>query len=119
MTHADVIWIIALTLLIETVTCVLRFGVGWQSTRDTAWMGRYTLGIRIHHAYLGVVVILLCTWLVEQGGVRSWALAVGVALILSDLIHHFVVLWIFQGDPQFDLTYPRPDPSPVTADTAD
>jgi len=30
---------------------------------------------------------------------------IGLALVLSDHIHHFIVLWYFVGSPQFDLFY--------------
>jgi len=32
-------------------------------------------------------------------------LMIGLALVLSDHIHHFIVLWYFVGSPQFDLFY--------------
>ncbi|MEY3460173.1 MAG: hypothetical protein RL215_3330, partial [Planctomycetota bacterium] len=30
---------------------------------------------------------------------------VGGGLLVSDLVHHFVVLWLLTGSPQFDLFY--------------
>ena len=29
----------------------------------------------------------------------------GTALVVSDAVHHFVVLWLVEGDPQFHLWY--------------
>ena len=91
----------------EILTCVLRFGFALESTRDTAsTIGRLTLGIRIHHSYIGIACIAVAFWL-EQRFPRSsfHLLAIGLGLFISDMIHHFVVLWIITGNPQFDLLY--------------
>ncbi len=104
MTQTGLLWILGLTLAFEGVTCLFRFGFGLQSTRDTTWLARFTFGIRIHHGYTGVllVVVALC----GDGTWCQWALRVGAALVLSDLIHHFLVLWPTQGHHEFHLTYP-------------
>ena len=34
-------------------------------------------------------------------------IVIGIALALSDAVHHFLVLWPIVGSPQFDLVYPR------------
>ena len=33
-------------------------------------------------------------------------LLVGVGLFVSDMVHHFVVLWLATGSPEFDIRYP-------------
>ena len=94
-------------VLFEILTCVLRFGFSLESTRDTAsTIGQLTLGIRIHHSYIGIACIAAAFWL-EPRFPRSSVhlLAVGIGLFVSDMIHHFVVLWIITGNPQFDLLY--------------
>lgn len=91
----------------EIVTCVLRFGFALESTRDTAsTIGQLTLGIRIHHSYIGIACIAVAFWL-EQRFPRSslHLLAIGIGLFISDMIHHFIVLWVITGNPQFDLLY--------------
>lgn len=95
------------TVIFEAITCVLRFGLRLESTRDTAsTIGVLTFGLRIHHSYIGVAMIPIAM-LVE----RRWPqiarhlLMIGMGLVLSDLIHHFIVLWYFVGSPQFDLFY--------------
>lgn len=97
-----------LTVVIEIVTCMLRFGYHLESTRSTASsIGRLTAGVRIHHSYIGLFVILIACWQWDRRPkVGFWLLGTGLALIFSDLIHHLVVLWIVVGDPQFDLVYP-------------
>lgn len=100
-------WVFLLTALIEGVTCLFRFGMKLESTRDTAsWVAPLTLGLRIHHGYVGLLLCLTALFLARESMTRRMALFVGLPLLLSDLIHHFVVLWLVTGDPQFDLWYP-------------
>lgn len=95
------------TVVFEVVTCILRFGFSLESTRDTAsTIGRLTMGIRVHHSYLGVLCIALALGLEQKFPKSSFhLLTIGIGLFLSDLIHHFVVLWLITGNPQFDLIY--------------
>ena len=100
-------WVLLATIVIEVVTVVLRFGMGWESTRDTAsTIGYMTAGVRIHHSYCGVLLIMVA-WALAQTYPRMamWTSVFGWALLLSDVIHHFLVLWLITGSPQFDLTY--------------
>ena len=51
------LWAIALTLIFEVITCVMRFGLKLESTRDTAsTIGRMTCGLRSHHV-AGVLAV--------------------------------------------------------------
>mmetsp|Transcript_17682 Transcript_17682/g.33533 ORF Transcript_17682/g.33533 Transcript_17682/m.33533 type:complete len:193 (-) Transcript_17682:8-586(-) len=107
---------IMFTALFEGVTCFMRFGLGLQSTRDTSSLAKYTGGLRIHHGYLGIVLATVSyLWCQDRSTTGSssssnhihlWMFPVGCALIISDLIHHFIVLYATTGDPQFDLVYP-------------
>ncbi len=120
-----VLWTVGLTVLFEAVTVVFRFGFKLEATRDTArYVARWTRGVRIHHGYWGVplalagAVMLLAT----PVGVAFWLLVLGLALIKSDLIHHFLVLWPITGSHDFHLRYPGhhkpvfvPEPIPVPA----
>ena len=98
--------IIALALAFEAITCVFRFSLGLQSTRDTGFLGDYTFGFRIHHGYLGLLLLVLVAFLPEGSNARTWGRRTGWALVLSDLIHHFAVLWPITGDPAFHFRYP-------------
>jgi hypothetical protein len=97
-----------LTALIEVVTVVLRFGLGLEASRDTASsVGRLTGGIRVHHGYFGLLAILVAIALLRRWPpVGRWLLVVGAALVLSDLVHHFLVLWPIVGSPEFHRLYP-------------
>ena len=102
-----ILFSIVLTVLIEAVTVLLRFGLGMQSTEETAsTVGRLTGGIRIHHGYLGVLAMLIAAGAARRHPAAAWLLVLGIALVASDLIHHFLVLWPIVGSPQFDLVYP-------------
>ena len=106
--HRSLLWqTIAWTVLLEVITVVLRFGFSLQSTRDTAsTVGRLTFGLRIHHSYIGIALLPVAMWLDRRS--PKWStilLALGLGLFFSDMIHHFVVLWLVTGSPQFDLLY--------------
>lgn len=103
-----VIQIVALTALIELITVILRFGLQLESTRDTAsTIGLLTFGIRIHHGYCGALLVLIAWGISREAPQLSrYGYVVGWALFLSDMIHHFFVLWPLTGSPQFDFLYP-------------
>jgi hypothetical protein len=91
-------------LAFEAITCALRFGLGLQSTRDTSTLARFTFGLRIHHGYAGVALLIGCAFL-KPSRLRDGLIIAGIGLAASDLVHHFVVLWLVTGDPRFDLFY--------------
>ena len=94
-----------LAIGIEAVTVCFRFGMGWQATRDTSWLSQFTLGLRIHHGYIGLVLLLAAVRFTTPW--RQVLLILGLGLAMSDLAHHFLVLWPITGSPQFDLWYGR------------
>ena len=96
-----------LAIAIEALTVLLRYGFGLESNRDTAsTVGVVTMGLRIHHGYVGLVCLLLAL-AARRRWPRAWSplVVIGLALVLSDAIHHFLVLWAIEGSPQFDLWY--------------
>ncbi len=101
--------IIMLTLLFEVIALVCRFVLGLEASvvgRDT--IGSLTFNIRIHHGYIGVLMILAgFLWPKEFKSTAIWITIIGVSLFVSDLIHHFAVLWPITGDHQFHLIYPN------------
>lgn len=81
-----------------------------QITRDTAsTVGVLTMGLRIHHLYMGAVAIPIGLWWHKHRSAKwgRWIFIVGVAAFFSDLIHHFLVMWPITGDPHFHLVYPK------------
>jgi hypothetical protein len=100
------VWGLVLAGIIELVTIFFRFGLGMESTRDTTWIAAWTFGLRIHHGYPGLLLLLIGAML-APGGKRNLALIIGTGLLVSDLAHHFLVLWPITGSPHFDLWYPK------------
>jgi hypothetical protein len=102
-----VLYSLALAVVMELTTVVLRFGAGLLSSRCNAWMGRFTFGVRVHHGYFGILLGMLAVWpLSGLGGLRNLLLIIAAALIISDVIHHFLVLRLLVGTHEFDLFYP-------------
>ncbi len=101
--------LLVLTALMEGFTLFCRFGLRLQATRDTAsTLGQFTCGVRVHHSYIGLALIGVALLLSRRrGALFRWILVLGSAMILSDLVHHFLVLWPLTGDPEFHLLYPR------------
>lgn len=93
-----------LTVLIEAVTALFRFGLGMESTRDTAWLSDLTFGFRVHHGYLGAAMVI-SSMLAGKSALRAFLLVTGAAIAMSDLAHHFLVLWPITGSHQFDIRY--------------
>ena len=105
-------WAIGLTVLFELVTVLFRFGFRIQATRDTGrFVARWTRGLRIHHGYWGVPLLIhgavALAGSIGPAQAAAWLVIVGLALIKSDLIHHFLVLWPITGSHDFDLVYPE------------
>ncbi len=102
----EALWCLLLTVLFEAATCFLRFGADFQTTRDTGYLKALTFGLRIHHGYIGLAILLVLPIFRRDRWLWKWAFRIGVALVFSDLIHHFFVLWPVTGGPQFDFFYP-------------
>lgn len=98
-----------LTLSIELVTVTGRFVLGVEVLSDTPSPLRdLTGGLRVHHSYLGIGG--LAAALPLSGSFPEpavWVTVAGVALLVSDLIHHFCVLWPITGHHEFYLIYPE------------
>lgn len=94
-----------LTAIIELVTVVLRFDFGLQAHTSTSWMAPFTLGFRVHHGYYGILMLVVAARVRRRAALRNALVIIGAALFLSDMIHHFLVLWPVTGSPEFYLRY--------------
>ena len=71
-------------------------------------IGSLTFGLRIHHGYIGLLMLLgALLWIKSSSSRYHWIMVFGLSLIFSDLIHHFLVLWPITGSPEFHLVYPN------------
>ena len=89
-------------LIFEALTVLLRFGFGLRSTTDTPQVVRaISFGVRVHHGYIGAALIVAALALGRRHArTARWAAVAGIALLLSDLVHHFVILWAVTGSPE-------------------
>ncbi len=94
---------LVLAVIIEAITVFNRFVLG-LSARDHPNIAKPFLGLRIHHGYWGLAC--LAAWglagLGPRGRTAGWRallLAAGIGLVLSDAVHHFLVLWPITRSP--------------------
>ena len=100
-----------LSVILESITAFLRFGLGVRADKTAPFIKRLTFGIRVHHGYIGAL-LLFAAWIVrEPVYIHNFALILGGSLAISDFIHHVLVLWPITGSPQFHLKYPRQEES--------
>lgn len=104
------LWLAALaaTAIFEAVTCAFRFGCGMTAREDLTWMRRWTRGVRVHHGYPGIALVGVSFSGAFVGPLESAVVIVGWGLLLSDAVHHFVVLPLTVGRTEFDLRFPDP-----------
>jgi hypothetical protein len=95
---------IFLVVIFELITCIFRFGFHLESTRDTAFLSKFTFGFRIHHGYIGIV-LLIAGLIIKHKSLRNALIILGIGLFVSDMLHHFAVLWPITGSPHFDIKY--------------
>jgi len=100
--------IFMLTTIIESVTLFFRFGLGLKSTEHTAsTVGQLTMGIRIHHGYVGlfILIMLFLIPVSRQHRYGNIAYVTGMSLFVSDILHHSL-LYLVTGSADLDLVYP-------------
>src|SRR5262245_35113562 len=102
------------TLGFLALLLLFRFGFASDSeVTPDAGLGWLTGGVRLHPAYLGIVLLALALLLRSRRAVMvPWLVVFGAGLVLSDLIFHLLVLWPIFGDPELSLVYARPPPAP-------
>ena len=103
----DWIYILWIAGIIEVITIFGRF-IFKISTKDVLMklMRRYGWKkvIHFHHGFVGLIVVGLAVYFRSSLGVN-----IGWGLVLSDAIHHFIVLWLIVGDPEFHIVYKNAD----------
>ncbi len=107
---------LAVTIVIELITVALRFGLKLQANTHTRWLSRVTAGCRIHHAYIGVAMLIASIFVDAPSALHNALITFGSGVALSDLVHHYLVLWPITGDPEFCLRYPEAEAESVPVD---
>jgi hypothetical protein len=90
-----VVWTIAAALIVEAITCFLRFGVDATAAEFNKTA---PLLLQMHHMFWSVplFVAALLSW--RKPRLSGAVLGVGFGFILSDLAHHFLVLPLTVGN---------------------
>ncbi len=99
----DYILILLIALIIETITIIGRFGLKIKSKEIyKKILKKYEIKklIHVHHLFLGIIAALLGYFISN-----SFVLNIGLGVALSDVIHHFLVLSLFTGTPEFHVFY--------------
>ncbi|MAE49638.1 hypothetical protein CMI48_02305 [Candidatus Pacearchaeota archaeon] len=98
--------ILIIAFFIEAITIFGRFFFKLSSKRIYIKLIKrfeFKFFIHFHHLFFGLILSLVSF---HYGFVFLFNL--GFAMVLSDLVHHFVVLWIIIGNPEFHLIYKNP-----------
>lgn len=97
----------------EAITLLIALAAGWEMA-SAANLGWLTGGIRVHHGYFGILLLALALVLRSRRAVMvPWLVVVGIGLLASDLLYHFLILWTVSGDPQFSFVYSTPPSDPA------
>jgi hypothetical protein len=104
----DILSVISLAIFFEVLTTFLRFGFNLESRR--LQIKEMHFPFRVHHMYFGLGFMFLgAFWsppILNDIAVFTTVftlgfLEIGLALILSDLFHHFVILPAFHKKRDF------------------
>ena len=94
-------WIAVGTVIGEAGTVVVQFLLRWKFRFVARLVGAITRGVRVHHGYLGAAALLAARLVPLAPAWRHLAFIAGGALVLTDLVHHTLVLWLLTGAPAF------------------
>ena len=84
------------TVLVEGVTVAVRFGVGHSAADFIATDP--PLLMRIHHMFWCVPLLVVVPFVWRFKKVSGSLLGLSIGLVVSDLLHHFVVLPLTVGN---------------------
>ena len=99
---------VGVTIFIEVLTLLGRFLIGIRAISDTpVRLQKLTFGYRLHHGYLGLGGLFMAGMIWSVGSHwLIWLMIGSIALLASDFIHHFCILWPMTGDHEFFLCFP-------------
>jgi hypothetical protein len=89
------LWGVAATVLAEAVTAYLRFhrGIAAAEFNKTA-----PLVLQIHHMFWSIPLLVVVPFVWRKPRLSGALVGIALGLILSDLLHHFVVLPLTVGN---------------------
>jgi len=96
-------FILLLAISIEVLTVFVRFAFKIK-TKDVLIRIMKHFGwkkvIHFHHGFVGIIIFIVA----YVYGFNFW-MDVGLGVLISDVIHHFLVLWPIMGSPEFHVIY--------------
>jgi hypothetical protein len=99
----DLMQVLLITFLIEILVIFARFSLKIRlgdiiiKTMKHFDMKKY---YHVHHCFTGLAIILFA-YFYES----SFLINLGLGFIFSDMIHHFIVLYLIVGNPEFHVVY--------------
>jgi hypothetical protein len=90
-----VFWCLATTVVAEAITLWLRFGRGMEATEFNRTA---PLLLQIHHMFWSLPLLAVLPLFLRRPRIAAGLLGIALGLILSDLMHHFVLLPITVGN---------------------
>jgi hypothetical protein len=93
--RSAVLWTIGVTLLVETITLGLRFVAGIIAVQFNATA---PLLMQIHHMFWCIPLFVVAPLFWRSPRASGAIIGVGCGFVLSDLLHHFIVLPLTVGD---------------------
>ena len=100
-------FIVGFAILLEVFTNIFRFGFDMHAR---SVQKKLRLPIRVHHMYVGLLIALIGTYYSPEFyttlgtfvfGAVPTLVDLGLAIFLSDVFHHFVVLPAFHRQIDF------------------
>jgi hypothetical protein len=88
-------WTVIVTVLTEAVTIYLRFGKGENAAEFNKTA---PLLLQIHHAFWCIPFFILAPFLWRYPKLSGSLLVIGCGFILSDAMHHLIVLPLTVGN---------------------
>ena len=92
-------------VFIEIITCIGRFGFDISMKEKEGTITKLTFGVRIHHGYVGAFCLIsafvVTRFKPTRGFITNLLYIGGWALLISDIIHHFIVLYLMVGKTEF------------------
>jgi len=96
-------FILLLAISIEVVTVFGRFVFKIRTKEILIKIMHYFNWkkiIHFHHGFVGLIILIVA----YIYGLNFWV-DVGIGVLISDAIHHFLVLWPIMGSPEFHVIY--------------
>ncbi len=93
--RAVIVWGLAVTVLAQAITACLRFRSGIVATEFNKTA---PLLLQLHHMFWSIPLLLVLPFVWRKERLSGAILGISLGLILSDLMHHFVVLPLIVGN---------------------